>query len=137
MTSHEIPQNTVIHSLAFSAAHNLLAWTDSNGILTRWPGAVPASLPSPTKPTAANGLSVPVQRQATPTLFADDTTGAAGRDDGGELDIDLDGALDEPDDDWIIDDLGDAMKDKGEKDYGLREMGAFKKVILTQIVWLT
>jgi len=67
--------------------------------------------------------SVPVRRQASPLLFSKDDNAPrqdpAGNDDGG-IDIDID----EPDDDWIVDDLGDGMADKPAKDYGeTREMG--------------
>lgn len=121
---YELPQNAIIHSLAFSAAHNLLAWTDSNGNLTRWPGAVPPSLPSPTKVANIAGISSSKRVDAL-TLF-DDTAEAAGGDEGGDADVDLAAVLDENDDDWIIDDVGDGMKDTVDKDFGksgLREMG--------------
>ncbi|KAI5120641.1 hypothetical protein M0805_007978 [Coniferiporia weirii] len=123
----EISQGTVIHQLAFSAAHNLLAWTDSNGNFTRWRDAVPSSAPSPTKPAPAAGMGIPVRRQAT-TLFGDDDVEGASNanDDDGVAD---DAELNERDEDWIIDDLGDGMDDKGEKEFGsgLREMVSVAK----------
>ncbi|EJD03058.1 WD40 repeat-like protein [Fomitiporia mediterranea MF3/22] len=124
-----LPQNTTIHSLAFSSTHNLLAWTDNSGNLTRWPNAVPISLPSPTKPVATNGMSIPMQRRPdTSALFLDDAADAAEGDDGGDVNLDVDaGGLDEHDEDWIIDDLGDGLKESGEKEYGLREMVSVTK----------
>ncbi|KAL5507206.1 MCL1 [Sanghuangporus vaninii] len=123
----EIPQNSTVHSLAFSAGHNLLAWTDSNGNLTRWPAVIPASHPSPTKQNTSVSIGIPTRRPGTPTLFGDDAAGAGDGIGAGDGDIDLDGAIDEHDDDWIIDDLGDGMKDKPDQEYGLREMVSVTK----------
>lgn len=96
-----------------------MAWTDSNGNLTRWPEAVPTTLPSPTKAFAAS-LTASVHQKAGNSLFDNEgeDVGAPAIDGDGDID------LDEPDEDWIIDDIGDGMKDKNEKDFGLREMGA-------------
>lgn len=105
----------MIHQLVFSSSHNLLAWTDSNGNLTRWPEAVPTTLPSPTGAFAANLAT----NTARTSLFDNESTdvGDAALDGDGDID------LDEPDEDWIIDDIGDGMKDR---DFGgAREMGMY------------
>lgn len=123
-----------MHQLAFSPSANVLAWTDSQGSLTRWPDVIPASAPSPIKAvTSTAGPSVPVRRQATPLLFAQDEDtagkGPAGKDDdvaGGDID------LDEQDDDWIVDDLGGGMEDKPVKEYGAREMGKVTFICLNE-----
>ncbi|KAH8119330.1 WD40 repeat-like protein [Phellopilus nigrolimitatus] len=122
-----IPQGTTVHQLAFSSSQNLLAWTDSRGNLTRWPSVVPPTAPSPTKAAPAAGMSVPARRQATPLFGMDDD--ALPGDEGG-VDAIGGGEVEDQDDDWIIDDLGDNMEDKGDKEFGkdgLREMVSVTK----------
>lgn len=121
---HAIEQGTFIHRLAFSPAHNLLAWTDSAGIFTRWPDVIPPTAPSPIKPAPSAGMSVPVRRQVTPLFGQDDDTTPAKE--NADVDAEIDADLEERDDDWIIDDIGDGLQEKEEKEYaanGPREMG--------------
>ena len=117
----DLPQGTTVYQLVFSSSLNLLAWTDSKGNLNRWPEAVPATLPSPTKAFAVS-LAAPARQNAGKSLFDHENGDIGDAAVGGDGDIDLD----EPDDDWIIDDIGDGMKDKNEKEFGLREMGTLR-----------
>ena len=119
---------------------NLLAWTDTDGVLTRWADAIPPDAVSPTKPvTAAAATTLPAahKRQATPTLFdelADEDLDRATQRDadidmdvfGDDLaadDVDLDAGID----DWVVDDLGGGLEDDADKKWsgrdGVREMG--------------
>ena len=89
-----------MHQLAFSAAHNMLAWTDSNGNFTRWRNVIPSSLPSSTKLASVTGTMASSRKQLT-LLFGDeeaaeDTVLNNVEDTGVGADIDLD----ERDDDW-------------------------------------
>ncbi|KAH7888857.1 hypothetical protein F5I97DRAFT_758195 [Phlebopus sp. FC_14] len=103
---HAGSPNILITQIAFSPSQNLLAWTDTEGVLTWWREPIPASSPDPVKQSAAaSAQGVPIKRKATPTLWGDDVDverGAAGvdRTDYG--------------DDWVIDDLGDGMGDEQE-----------------------
>lgn len=124
---HATSTEVSVYQLAFSPKHNLLAWTDSDGVLTRWKDVIPAGAPSPTKPFNS-GLSEPIRRHASP-LFGED------QDIGRDIDLNEagpDGDL--PDDDWIIDDLDGGLEDKPDLEFGqggLREMGN-KKALLEQ-----
>lgn len=69
------------------------------------------------------------------TLF-DDTGEAADGDEGGDADVDLTALIGENDDDWIIDDVGDGMKDTVDMDFGksgLREMGMYFNLSAVEI----
>ncbi|CCM06867.1 uncharacterized protein FIBRA_09175 [Fibroporia radiculosa] len=118
-----------ITQMAFSPSQNLLAWTDVEGVLTRWPGAIPASAPDPVKASIGSGTAtVPVKRKATSSLFDDDVDAAKG--DGVDLDDGMAAEFDN--DDWILDDLGGGMEDDTDekrwsgKD-GIREMVSVTK----------
>lgn len=99
----------------------------------RWPDVIPPSSPDPIKPAAgaSNSMPLPVRRALSPLLFgAEDGAEASGENAREKAmvddDINLDVDFDEHDDDWIIDDLGEGMKDVPEKDhatFGAREMG--------------
>ncbi|PSS37833.1 hypothetical protein PHLCEN_2v301 [Hermanssonia centrifuga] len=120
--------------LAWSPSANLLAWTDHDGVLTRWPDLVPPSAPSPTKSTPSAGLAtLPKKRQGTPTLFdmdADDdsnTTKQVDLDMDDDIDAGLGGGVDGMDEDWIVDDVGGMDDDPEEKRWtgvgaGVKEM---------------
>ncbi|KAI0268637.1 WD40 repeat-like protein [Gloeopeniophorella convolvens] len=98
-----------VTQLAFSPTKNLLAWTDFGGSLYRWSDPIPSSSPSPIASVSSSNLTRPVRRGATPTLFDDDN--AAQKTGRRPLDGDV-GAVDEfENEDWILDDLGDAMED--------------------------
>jgi chromosome transmission fidelity protein 4 len=112
-------------SIAFSPIHNMVAWSDKDGVLTRWTSPIPSNLPSPItmekikdkpKTTAAND-AITANKAKFAALFGEDVNGADGGDEDDE---------DMYDDDWIIDDIGVGVKDKDEKQRksgGLREMG--------------
>ncbi|KDQ57598.1 hypothetical protein JAAARDRAFT_193900 [Jaapia argillacea MUCL 33604] len=119
-----------ICQLAFSPTKNLLAWTDTEGILTRIPTVIPSTSPDPVKfPSGATSTTVPVKRRLTPSLFddgMDDIAKLAGDGDGDAEMVDLDN------DDWILDDLGGGMEDdtehkKGRGDGFVKEMVSVTK----------
>lgn len=111
--------------MQFSPRENLIAWTDSDGALSRWLKPISDNFPDPVKVTlVANNATVPVQRDGI-DLFADDTTGEADL----EKNRVEDGALDDMidiDDGWIVDDMGGAHKadvPEGKRDSFVKEMG--------------
>ncbi|THH30799.1 hypothetical protein EUX98_g3387 [Antrodiella citrinella] len=117
----------MITQLAFSPSQNMLAWTDMDGVLTRWPNPIPANAPDPVKSTNASATTtVPVRRGATPTLFDTNADAKGGNDD---VDLDDDMGVDLDNDDWILDDLGDGMVDdeKAWTGKGVREMVSVTK----------
>ncbi|KAH9946996.1 hypothetical protein B0H21DRAFT_741281 [Amylocystis lapponica] len=122
-----------ITQMAFSPSQNLLAWTDMDGVLTRWPEPIPASSPDPVKTTAGAGSATfQVKRKGTPTLFdddADDAKAGKGKDD---VDLDEDLGVDLDNDDWILDDLGGGLEDDGEaKRWGPKD-GVMEMVSVTK-----
>ncbi|EIW62718.1 uncharacterized protein TRAVEDRAFT_112621 [Trametes versicolor FP-101664 SS1] len=108
--------NAPITQMAFSPLRNLLAWTDTEGDLTRWPDPIPSSAPDPVKNSAGtNSVTVPVKRKGTPTLFDDDNVAVARPEkQNGDVDLDEDLGIDLDNDDWILDDMDGALNDDGE-----------------------
>ncbi|KAJ3551325.1 hypothetical protein NM688_g4769 [Phlebia brevispora] len=120
-----------ITQMAWSPSLSLLAWTDTDGVLTRWGDPLPPDAISPIKPiasTVAAPLPAPTRRKGTPTLFdldADEELGASASRDI-EMDLGGEGAGDDVDldndiDDWVVDDLGGGMRDDDEKKWAARE----------------
>ncbi|KAF8843017.1 WD40 repeat-like protein [Paxillus ammoniavirescens] len=101
---HASSPNALTTQIAFSPSQNLLAWADTEGILTWWRDPIPTGSPDPVKKSAAGSMQgVPLMRKSTPTLWGEDTADAgrgAGAEDGNDYG-----------DDWIIDDLGVGMED--------------------------
>ncbi|KAL4078553.1 hypothetical protein V8B97DRAFT_1865745 [Scleroderma yunnanense] len=129
---HTGSSNALTMQLAFSPSQNLLAWTDSEGILTWWKEPIPPDSPDPVKHSVAANASV--KNKAASTLWGDDADGdanvAGSRSTGAGGDVD--GNV--YDDDWIIDDLGDRMEDdpaagakKGSGDGFMKEMVSITK----------
>jgi hypothetical protein len=89
-----------------------LAWTDTDGVFSRWVEPVPSSSPSPFKTSPVTPLNYSAEE-----LFGDNKEG----DVGGDLSVDM------PDDDWIIDDVGILDEEEGrDKHLGgglVKEMG--------------
>lgn len=121
-----------ICQLAWSPKQNLLAWVDTEGVLTRWNDPVPPESPDPVRAATAT-VTKQGKRKSTPTLF--DAEADAGREPRKEA-KDVDAAISDVeegddvamDDDWILDDLGGGMEDdEGKKELGsrggVREMG--------------
>ena len=98
-----------VTQIAFSPTRNLLAWTDFAGSLYRWSDPIPSSSPSPVA-SVSTSLTRPIRRGPTPTLFDDGVMAHKSNPQANE-DIDLRGADDFENDDWILDDVGDGMVD--------------------------
>ncbi|KZT29190.1 hypothetical protein NEOLEDRAFT_1057404 [Neolentinus lepideus HHB14362 ss-1] len=116
------------NSDSWSPTQNLLAWTDTDGLLTRWPKPIPPTSPDPVKHSAvASVTTVPVERKTTSSLFDDGVGANKDKDkDDTEPEIDLDN------DDWILDDIGDGMQDepddqRSKKDGLVKEMVSVTK----------
>jgi len=105
--------------LAFSPSQNLLAWTDSEGILTWWKEPVPSDSPHPVKQSVA--AEIPANVKATSTPRGDDGNGNAIGASSKNAHAGLNDDGNQYDDDWIIDDLGDGMVDEPEE--GRRKRG--------------
>ncbi|KIJ67758.1 hypothetical protein HYDPIDRAFT_147689 [Hydnomerulius pinastri MD-312] len=112
---HAVSPSTLTTQIAFSPSQNLLAWADTEGVLTWWRDPIPAASPDSVKQSAAASVQgIPVKRKSTPTLFGDDAdvdggAGAEGGNDYGE--------------DWIIDDLGGGIDDEQEDATRTRRTG--------------
>lgn len=129
--------------LAWSPRSNLLAWTDTDGGLTRWQGCIPSDGVDPVKLSSgvsSKPLPQANTRKGTPDLFDFDLDVAELKEmeDDPDADADMEDEDDKgkgklanlPDDDWILDDLGGGMDDEDEKEKdrrwggsGVREMG--------------
>ncbi|KIP10903.1 hypothetical protein PHLGIDRAFT_492619 [Phlebiopsis gigantea 11061_1 CR5-6] len=134
-----------LSQLAWSPSTNLLAWTDTDGGLTRWQGCIPSDGIDPVKLSAplAKPLPQAAKRKGTPDLFDFDLDVAEQQEMDADPDADVDMDEDEgkksrpadmPDDDWILDDLGGGMYDEDEKEKdgrwggrGVREMVSVTK----------
>lgn len=102
------PGSTITH-VAFSPRENLVAWTDTDGVFTRWPKAVSENYPDPVKVTGATSgpATIPVKPSRGLDLFLDEPRenldGVFGDDVGDDSDADM------PPDDWIVDDMDGAL----------------------------
>ena len=106
-----------VMGLAFCPTTSLIAFTCSNGSVSRWTNPVPSDLPDPVVTEAA-------QAKMLERLLDDDFGDDAGEDleDQGE---DLDDAMNGGDD-WIVDDDGEYAGEDGEKHRGGRtEVGTY------------
>jgi len=119
--------NSTITRLQFSPRENLIAWTDSDGALSRWLKPVSDNFPDPVKVSSVtNGApTVPMKRNDI-DLFGNDITGGGASEKNGNGDVDLDEDLIDIDDGWIVDDMDGAHKaelPKGKRDSFVKEMG--------------
>lgn len=104
-----------------------MAWTDIDGVFTRWPQAVPNTYPDPVKVTGATNApaTIPVKPSKGLDLFLDEPHGTLadvlGDDVGDDSDADM------PPDDWIVDDMDGALlipdADVTTKNGFVKEMG--------------
>jgi chromosome transmission fidelity protein 4 len=111
-----------ISHLAWSPRHNILAWTDMEGSLTRHNNVIPSSFASPIKVSASTtARSVTMRQRAAPTLFDDDEV-ANDKETSGDADLDIasgDAAVDTLAD-FLDDDLGEYLKDDEEAEAKFR-----------------
>ncbi|KAK7692601.1 hypothetical protein QCA50_004233 [Cerrena zonata] len=116
-----------ITKLAFSPSQSLLAWTDTEGTLTRWPNPIPSSSPDPVKAGSTSAsVGIPKKRAKTPNLFGDDDEKEDNGKDGDvamDEEEDYDAAVGDIDDDnWILDDIGGGLQEEDEeKQWGVKE----------------
>lgn len=105
VTCHRHPgtPNAFTIQIAFSPTENLLAWTDTEGVLSRWRNAIPANSPDPIRQLAASSAQGATTKSTPPLLGEEANANVAAEGD------DLYG-----DDDWIIDDLGNGMEEEPE-----------------------
>lgn len=136
--SHAGTAGSAITQLAFSPTENLIAWTDTDGVLTRWLHPIPDEYPDPIKSSiaSAGSATVPVKRKSSPGLFGNDPfnvgVGVGSRDDVGDMDLDI--GMGDIDDDWIIDDIGGGLQD--EPEVGKRSGDGFVKEMGTTFIIL-
>src|SRR6266545_4363271 len=99
---------SIITRLQFSPRENLVAWTDSDGVLSRWMKPISDDFPDPVKVSlgTTSAATIPIQHKPGLELFAEDTSVEARKD--AEEDIDLDDVMIE--DGWIVDDMDGAHK---------------------------
>lgn len=92
------------------------------GTLTRFPGIIPSTSPDPVKMSTA--ISSTSRRAASPLFGVEEARESRGDGYDGPAGLQDDDDIGIPDDDWIIDDLGDGMEDKPlVNGHGAREMG--------------
>lgn len=114
--------------MEFSPSENLIAWTDTDGVFTRWPKPISDNYPDPVKVNRATAApaTIPVKLPKDLDLF--------GLDDPHESALDLlndlndnDSDADMPPEDWIIDDTDGALNapdvDSSTKNGFVKEMG--------------
>ncbi|KDQ16190.1 hypothetical protein BOTBODRAFT_173106 [Botryobasidium botryosum FD-172 SS1] len=113
-----------IISIAFSPVSNLLAWTDTEGNLSRWPDPIPSTYPHPCGVVSAVSAAIDKMAKAKAQyeeLFGKEDGDAVARDavdavdeEGGEEDL--------YEKDWIIDDMPEAGGRGDRTIAGLKEM---------------
>ena len=124
VTSHAGTQGATITQIAFSPQRNLIAWTDSEGGLTRWLDPISSSYPDPIKTVVGTKSSAPttIKRKPEDDLFGDDANSTL------EADVDLGMEEDEEtfdiDNDWMVDDMNGALNDDPVEEPGAKHMGA-------------
>ncbi|KAI0695530.1 WD40-repeat-containing domain protein, partial [Cytidiella melzeri] len=123
-----------ITQMAWSPSQNLLAWTDNEGVLTRWQECIPPDGIDPVRPSAAASrvLTTAKKRVDASGLFdfvTEDAKELAGDPDADMADV-TEGAMVDLDDDWILDDLGGGMNDDDEKEKDRKFDGAgFREMV--------
>jgi chromosome transmission fidelity protein 4 len=127
----DVSAGATIPSLAFSPTDNLLAWTDSEGNLSRWSKPIPPGFPSGSKPVASKSAAaekVEGNKARFEELFGDIGEGDIDLGDADEIAAQLED--DEYGDDFVIDDIPrKSGTSHGASGSGLREMGAYLKDI--------
>ncbi|KAI6046131.1 hypothetical protein EDC04DRAFT_2865000 [Pisolithus marmoratus] len=129
---HAGTPKAIITQLAFSPTQNLLAWTDSEGILTWWREPVPAGTADPIKQSgAANIQGGSTKNKVPPTSWGADCDATTGGVDGKGIGPGGKGDENEYGDDWIIDDLGDGMEDEVEENGKIEGENTFVKEMVS------
>lgn len=105
----------------------MIAWTDADGTLSRWPDPIPPTSPDPIKAQRTSGVNLPLKRKGDPLSVDEDGEGGRKNVASGLEDLTGDVDYGMEDDDWMIDDIGlldsaDREKDRVEKEFA-KEMG--------------
>ena len=125
MVSQSGNPGSTITNVAFSPRENLIAWTDTDGVFTRWPKPISDTFPDPVKNSiSTNGsATIPTKLSTGLDLFGDD----AGENDD-TANVDLGDDMLDLDDGWIVDDMDGALHTEpkvGRGDGFVKEMGEF------------
>lgn len=112
--SHIGNPGSTVTQIAFSPRQNLIAWTDSEGVFTRWPKPIPDTLPDPIKQSIVTNSSATTQvkPKASINLFGDGGDDVSTALENDPFEVDLDEAM--LDDNWIVDDMDGALNDEVE-----------------------
>ena len=121
---------STITNVAFSPRENLIAWTDTDGVFTRWPKPISDTFPDPVKKTiSTNGsATIPTKLSNGLDLFEEDAKDIGKGGDDNAADVDLDDDMLDVDDGWIVDDMDGALHAEpkvGRHDGFVKEMGEF------------
>lgn len=118
-SSHDTQAGSVVTQLAFSPKASLLAWTDTNGVFSRWTDPLPDGFPDPVRQAISTTSAdiAPMKPKTGPALFGDPVP------DDDTVNLDMPEGFE---DDWLVDDLGTGLRDDPHpKDKLVKEMGVF------------
>jgi hypothetical protein len=121
---------STITNVAFSPRENLIAWTDTDGVFTRWPKPISDTFPDPVKAAiSTNGsATIPTKLSTGLDLFGKDAQEFEKGEKDDTADVDLDDDMLDVDDGWIVDDMDGALHAEptvGRRDGFVKEMGEF------------
>ncbi|KAF8813968.1 hypothetical protein BYT27DRAFT_7131270 [Phlegmacium glaucopus] len=123
---------STITNVAFSPRENLIAWTDTDGVFTRWPKAISDTFPDPVKNSiSTNGsATIPTKLSTGLDLFGDDSQDSVKGANDDAADVDLNDDMLDVDDGWIVDDMDGALHAEpnvGQRDGFVKEMVSITK----------
>jgi chromosome transmission fidelity protein 4 len=122
--------DSFVTQLAWSPTQNILAWTDSEGSVVRYPDVIPSVFADPVKLSLASAATATtLKRRKTPDLFGDDLEDEDTKATGPDVDM---GGDQDVLGDFLDDDLGDYLKDDNEARFrdGKVEVGALLQSVV-------
>lgn len=120
---------SAITQLQFSPRDNLIAWTDTDGVFSRWFKPISDNFPDPVKISigTSSAATVPVKPKTGLELFEDDTLKSKAEKEKSNVDdVELDDATIDVDDGWIVDDMDGVLQAEESEKKGnpfVKEMG--------------